>query len=190
MDPVVSLPNQLRRLPILPREFYARPTVDVARELLGQILVHRSRAARIVEVEAYLGVEDKAAHASRGITPRTRILFGPPGHAYVYLIYGMYDCLNLVAEPDGTPGCILIRAVEPLCGITLATNGPGKLTRALGITRRHYGRDITHGSLTVRRNPEPPAEPILTSPRIGVRHSADWPLRFYLCGNEYVSRQA
>jgi DNA-3-methyladenine glycosylase len=91
-------------------------------------------------------------------------------------------------SPEGTPGCVLIRAVEPLHGITLATNGPGKLTRALGITRRHYGRDVTQGSLTVRRTPEPPPEPILTSPRIGIRDNVDWPLRFYLGGNEFVSR--
>jgi DNA-3-methyladenine glycosylase len=188
MTSVASARHQLQYLPILPREFYVRPTVEVARGLLGQILVHGRRAARIVEVEAYLGLDDKAAHASRGITPRTRVLFGQPGHAYVYLIYGMYECLNLEAEPDGTPGCVLIRAVEPLCGITLATNGPGKLTRALDITRRHYGRDVTQGSLTVRHSPEPPAEPVLTSPRIGIRDNVDWPLRFYLGGNAFVSK--
>jgi DNA-3-methyladenine glycosylase len=188
MENAARVREQISRLSILPREFYARPAVEVARGLLGQVLVHGRRAARIVEVEAYLGLDDRAAHASRGVTPRTRVLFGPPGHAYVYLVYGMYDCLNLVAEPDGTPGCVLIRAVEPLCGITLATNGPGKLTRALDITRRHYGRDVTRGSLTVRHAPAPLAETVLTSPRIGIRENIDWPLRFYLGGNEFVSK--
>ena len=98
----------------LPRSFYARPTVEVARELLGTILVHGACAGRIVETEAYLGLEDRAAHASRGMTAQTKVIFGPPGHAYVYLIYGVYECLNLVAEPDGTAGCVLIRALEPL----------------------------------------------------------------------------
>jgi DNA-3-methyladenine glycosylase len=139
-----------------------------------------------VEVEAYLGREDPAAHAFRGLTPRTRVIFGQPGHAYVYLIYGMYECLNLVAEPPGSPGCVLIRAVEPLCGITRTTNGPGKLTLALGITRRHYGRDLTRGTLTVRDSGTQ-SGPILTSPRIGIRQAADWPLRFYLGGNPHVS---
>ncbi|MCX6621380.1 MAG: DNA-3-methyladenine glycosylase, partial [Acidobacteria bacterium] len=107
----------MRESRLLPRGFYARPVIDVAPGLLGAILVHGRLAARIVETEAYLGREDLAAHASRGITERTRVIFGPPGHAYVYLIYGMYECLNLVAEPEGQAGCVLIRAVEPLCGV-------------------------------------------------------------------------
>ena len=102
---------------VLSRAFYARPTVEVARSLLGKVLVHRRTAGRIVEVESYLGADDKAAHASRGLTARTRVLFGPPGHAYVYFIYGMYECLNVVAEPDGKPGCVLIRGLEPLTGL-------------------------------------------------------------------------
>lgn len=184
------------RTEILPAEFYARPTVQVARDLLGKILVHGRAAGRIIEVEAYLGFEDRAAHASRGITPRTKVIYGPPGRAYVYFIYGMYECLNLVAEPEGTPGCVLIRALEPLCGISLMkrrspaarsvedlTSGPGKLTRALGITRAHYGRDVTRGDLTVRRLlAEPPFE-IRATPRIGIRHCTEWPLRFVLVGS-------
>ena len=96
---------------MLDRDFYARPAIEVARDCLGKILVHGSAAGRIVEVEAYLGVDDRAAHAWRGVTNRTRVIFGPPGHAYVYFIYGMYECLNFVAEPEGNAGCVLIRAL-------------------------------------------------------------------------------
>jgi DNA-3-methyladenine glycosylase len=196
------VPRELvERCPVLPRAFYNRATIDVARDLLGKILVHGATAARIVETEAYLGLDDLAAHASRGVTERTRVLFGPPGHAYVYFIYGRYECLNLVAEPDGTPGCVLIRAVEPLAGIELMrrrrpgarsvldlASGPGKLTIALDITRRHYGADVTRGELTVRREPRAKPFEIFTTPRIGVTHSADWPLRFVIAGSRFVSR--
>src|ERR1700679_2974310 len=103
--------------PILKRDFYSRPTVEVARALLGKILVHGPTAGIIVETEAYLGRDDLASHSARGITDRTRVIFGPPGHAYVYLIYGIYECLNLVVEPDGQPGCVLIRALEPVGGV-------------------------------------------------------------------------
>ena len=189
---------------ILPRAFYERPAAEVARALLGKVLVHRRSAGMIVEVEAYLGLEDLAAHASRGVTGRTRVLFGPPGRAYVYFIYGMYECLNLVAEPDGTPGCVLIRALEPLAGIAAMarrrpaaraledlTSGPGKLTLALGITRRLYGADVTlPGPFTVRRWRREPAFEIVTTARVGIRHCADWPLRFLIAGNRFVSRPA
>ena len=174
---------------ILPRSFYARATAEVARDLLGCYLVHGGRVGRIVETEAYLGLDDRAAHAYRGLTPRTKVLFGPPGHAYVYLIYGMYECLNLVAEPDGTPGCVLLRALEPVRGMDGARpSGPGKLTLAMGITRRHNGVDVTRGSLVVRR-PDPP-EPVraVVTPRVGITHCADWPLRFCVEGNAFVSR--
>jgi DNA-3-methyladenine glycosylase len=185
---------------ILPREFYTRPTVEVARDLLGMVLVHGRAAGRIVEVEAYVGLHDDAAHASRGLTPRTRVLFGEPGHAYVYLIYGMYECLNLVAEPEGLPGCVLIRALEPVAGIELMrrrrnvekiqalASGPGKLTIAMGIGRRHNGADVTRGRLTVRRPPDYSPPRIAASPRIGITKAADWELRFYLPGNPFVSR--
>jgi DNA-3-methyladenine glycosylase len=177
-------------LPVLPRDFYARPTIDVARGLLGQIVVNEGRAGRIVEVEAYVphyqGEPDLAAHSARGLTGRTKVIFGPPGHAYVYLIYGMYECLNVVAEPEGIPGCVLIRAVEPL-GELAPADGPGKLTRALGITRAHYGHDLLQQPLTIRDNGIP-AEPVLASPRIGIRHCAEWPLRFTLAGNPHLSR--
>src|SRR5512135_1075053 len=105
--------------PIVKREFYEHPTVGVARALLGKVLVHGPAAGIIVETEAYLGGEDLAAHSARGITPRTRVIFGPPGHAYVYFIYGMYECLNFTAEPAGRPGCVLLRAIEPVAGLDL-----------------------------------------------------------------------
>ena len=175
--------------------------MEVARECLGKVIVHGSTAGRIVEVEAYLGPEDLAAHASRGITDRTRVLYGPPGHAYVYFIYGMYDCLNFVAEHDGTPGGILIRAVEPLSGLAVMqhrrpnarkvqdlASGPGKLTLAMGITRELNGADLVEGPLTVRRlRDEPPFE-IAVSPRIGITQCADLPLRFCVKGSGFVSR--
>lgn len=185
----------------LPRAFYNRPAIEVARALLGTVLVHGTTSGRIVETEAYLGLQDRAAHSWRGVTPRTRVLFGHPGHAYVYLIYGMYECLNVVAEPEGSPGCVLIRALEPLEGIPRMrrrrpgahgieglANGPGKLTLALGISRRHNGADLTRGALTI--HPPEKAETFRTgvSPRIGIRHCADWPLRFFIEGNRFVSR--
>jgi DNA-3-methyladenine glycosylase len=195
---------------VLERSFYARETVIVARELLGCVLRLGPCAGRIVETEAYLGLDDLAAHASRGITGRTRIIFGPPGHAYIYLIYGMYECLNLIAEPEGTPGCVLIRALEPLEGIDHMrarrgakvrkledlANGPGKLTVAMGITRReHLGVDVTKaaadGALVVEAPSAHQAtqtNEIVTTTRIGIRRCADWPLRFYLQGNPSVSR--
>ncbi|HOL70776.1 MAG TPA: DNA-3-methyladenine glycosylase [Bryobacteraceae bacterium] len=197
----IPLEELLAQSRTLPREFYARDTVEVARDLLGTILIHEGAAGRIVETEAYLGPEDLAAHASRGVTNRTRVLFGPPGHAYVYFIYGKHECLNLVAQPEGTPGCVLIRALEPLAGIAEMkkrrpaarsiedlASGPGKLTAALNITRRHYGADVTQGSLIVRECLSKTPFEIVTTPRIGIRHCSDWPLRFIIAGNRFVSR--
>ena len=186
---------------ILPRSFYNRDAVEVARELLGKILVHGRAAGMIVETEAYLGGDDLAAHSARGITNRTRVIFGPPGHAYVYFIYGMHECLNLVAEPEGQPGCVLIRAAEPMVGIDLMkrrrpkarsiqklASGPGNLTRAFAITRAQNGADVTRGPLVVRKlNGEPPFE-IQVTPRIGIRHCADWLLRFVIAENRAVSK--
>lgn len=164
---------------ILPESFYGRDTVTVARDLLGKLLVHGDRIGRIVEVEAYLGAEDKAAHASRGITPRTRVTYGPPGRAYVYLIYGLHECLNVVTEPDGTAGCVLLRALEPVANVAGPLNGPGRLTKAMGISRLHYGHEFFRDPLTIRDAPPPP-EPVLTTPRIGITQCRDWPLRFVL----------
>jgi len=185
---------------VLTRAFYNRDAVVVARELLGKILVHGRVAGMIVETEAYLGGDDLAAHSARGITNRTRVIFGPPGHAYVYFIYGMHECLNLVAEPEGSPGCVLIRAAEPLVGIDLMkrrrvkarsieklASGPGNLTRAFAISRAQNGADVTSGPLVVRRWRREPAFEIQVTPRIGIRHCADWPLRFVVAGNRAVS---
>jgi DNA-3-methyladenine glycosylase len=163
----------------LPESFYMRDTVTVARALLGKTLVHGERAGRIVEVEAYLGAEDLAAHASRGLTPRTRVVFGPPGRAYVYLNYGIHECLNVVAEPEGVPGCVLIRALSPLSGLSGRLDGPGRLTKAMGIDRRFYGHPFWPAPLRILDAP-PPAEPVAVTPRIGITQCADWPLRFLL----------
>jgi DNA-3-methyladenine glycosylase len=186
---------------ILTRDFYARPVIEVARDCLGKILVHGKTAGRIVEVEAYLGVNDRAAHSWRGITNRTSIMFGEPGHAYVYFIYGMYECLNFVCEPPGQAGCVLIRALEPIAGIATMrrrrptakgvenlANGPGKLTLAMGITRKQNGVDLTKSPLQVRRPLTEPPIQIEVTPRIGITHCADWPLRFLIAGNRFASR--
>lgn len=186
---------------ILKRSFYERPTVEVARDLLGKLLIHGPTAGIIVETEAYLGGDDLASHSARGITERTRVIFGPPGHAYIYFIYGMYECLNLVAEPESQPGCVLIRALEPVAGIDLMrrrrpaarkledlASGPGKLTLAMGITRAQNCVDVTHGALVVRGAAEPRKFEIGESPRIGITKCADWPLRFFIRGNACVSR--
>ncbi len=176
---------------ILPRSFYARPAAEVARALLGQRLVHGETSGIITETEAYLGGEDLASHSARGVTARTAVIFGPPGHAYIYLNYGLHECLNIVAEPEGSPGCVLVRAVRPETGIELMrqrrprakreedlANGPGKLTQAFGITRALNGADVTLGPLTIEARPQPAA--IVTTPRIGITKCADWPLRFLL----------
>lgn len=189
--------------PILQRAFYDRPTVELARDLLGKVLVHGPTAGIIVETEAYLGGDDLAAHSARGVTRRTRVIFGPPGHAYVYFIYGMYECLNLVAEPEGQPGCVLIRAIEPVRGIAIMQrrrpaarkleelgSGPGKLTMALGITRAENGADVTRGSLVVREPAKARKIDIQVTPRVGISRCADLPLRFLIRGNRFVSAVA
>jgi len=187
--------------PVLKRSFYNRCPTEVARDLLGKILVHGPAAGIIVETEAYLGGEDLAAHSARGITPRTRVIFGPPGHAYVYFIYGMYECLNLVCEPEGKPGCVLIRALEPVAGMEWMfqrrpgarrledlASGPGKLTLAMGISRSQNGADVTRGDLVVREPSEPGEIEIEVTTRIGIKQCADLPLRYLIRGNRFVSR--
>ncbi|MBJ6723879.1 DNA-3-methyladenine glycosylase [Geomonas sp. Red875] len=183
--------------PKLPRSFYDRETILVARELLGCLLVRVDaglpRVGKIVEVEAYLGIEDRAAHASHGLTPRTRVLYGAPGHAYVYLIYGMHWCLNVVTEPEGKGCAVLIRALEPLANTDGKTSGPGLVCRALHIDKAFHGHDLESSDLFLTE-PVEPVDPaaIVIRPRIGVDYAGAWaekPLRFYLPGNRFVSRK-
>lgn len=189
--------------PILKRDFYARDTVAVARDLLGTVVVHGATAGMIVETEAYPGGDDLASHSARGITPRTRVIFGPPGHAYVYFIYGMYQCLNLVCEPDGKAGCVLVRALEPVAGVPIMksrrasarkvedlASGPGKLTLALAIGPQQNGVDVTRGSLVVREPAEKRKFEIRVGPRIGISQCVERPLRFWVAGNRNVSAGA
>jgi DNA-3-methyladenine glycosylase len=182
---------------ILPRSFYDRNAKEVAPELLGMNLVRvvdgEARIGRIVETEAYLGPPDLAAHSTKGKTKRTSVMYGPPGYAYVYLIYGMYHCLNAVTGPGEHPSAVLIRALEPVSGVEGATNGPGRLCRALQIDLSLYGRDLSEGELLIAR-PEAPGEAfaIAASPRIGVDYAKEWalePLRFVIEGNPWVSRR-
>ena len=178
----------------LGRDFYARDTATVARELLGKHVVHRDggveRAGRIVEVEAYLGPHDRAAHSSKGLTPRTRVMFGPPGHAYVYLIYGLHHCLNVVTEPEGHGAAVLIRALEPVRNLAGKASGPGLLCRALGVDRRLNGADLLGDTLCIT-DPDPVEFRIVKRPRIGVDYAGAWArrlLRFYVRGSALVSR--
>lgn len=182
------------RARILPRNFYLRTTLDVARELLGMHLVRgpgpRRRVGRIVETEAYQGPEDLAAHSSRGRTARTDVMFGPPGRAYVYLIYGFWNCLNVVTGRAGTPHAVLIRALEPLEGIEARTCGPGLLCRALDIDRRLNGADLRGQELWIERPARPPPVRIGRSARIGVDYAGDWahrPWRFFDRDSPWVS---
>ncbi len=240
--------------PPLPRAFYARPTIEVAEELLGAVLVHLEgeamAAARIVETEAYFGLDDRASHGYGGVTPRNRMMYGPPGHAYVYYIYGNHDMLNVVTEPEGVPAAVLIRAAEPLIGLAtmarrrgvslggtagaprrppdthrphriggpmgtraggvapeelrpgfarpsllpagagMLMNGPGRLCRAMGITRAMNEADLTAegGPLYVaaRSGPRPH---IVRTTRIGITHDRERLQRYYVDGNAFVSRR-
>jgi DNA-3-methyladenine glycosylase len=180
----------------LPRSFYDRDTVTVARELLGKHLVHESRGVerigRIVEVEAYLGPHDLAAHSARGLTERTKVMFGPPGHAYVYLIYGMYHCMNVVTQPEGHASAVLLRAVEPVKNVVGRTQGPGLLCRAMQIDKRLNAHDLLSDDFFIA--PPPAAEPvaIVKRPRVGVDYAGRWAkrhLRFYIKGNAFISRR-
>jgi DNA-3-methyladenine glycosylase len=183
-------------------EDFEQPATELARNLVGCVLRHGSVAGMIVETEAYLGLDDLAAHASRGRTERTKVMFGPAGHAYVYFIYGMHECLNVVAEREGSPGCVLIRALEPLSGLELMyerrkwhgsriglANGPGKLTQALAITRQQYGVRLDEGELTIREWRNKPSFEMAVTPRIGITQCADWPLRFVWANHPCLSKR-
>jgi DNA-3-methyladenine glycosylase len=182
--------------PRLPRSFYDRDTTLVAQELLGCRLVHRVQGVelvgRIVEAEAYIGPHDLAAHSSRGITPRTRLLFGPPGYAYVYLVYGLHWCMNVVTEREGHGSAVLLRALEPVQNVTERMKGPGLLCRAMRIDGRLNGHDLLSSDFFVSPRPAGEAPEIVARPRIGVAYSGVWAselLRFYIKGNPFVSRR-
>ena len=179
----------------LPRLFFDRDTTLVARELLGKWLVHRTtgieRIGKIVEVEAYLGEHDLAAHSSKGLTERTKTMFGPPGHAYVYLIYGVHHCMNVVTEREGHGAAVLLRALEPVKNISGKTNGPGLLCHALGIDRRLNGHDLLSDDFHITEPETAENFSIINRPRIGVDYAKHWAkrrLRFYIKGSSFVSR--
>jgi DNA-3-methyladenine glycosylase len=195
---------------VLQREFFDRDPRPVSHDLLGKILVRRDGrkllAARVVEVEAYLAADDPAAHAAAGRTARNAVLFGPPGYAYIYFIYGNHYCLNVSTLPDGTAGGVLFRAAEPLAGIEdmallrdidvastrdlrLLTSGPGRLAEAFGITReRDNGKDLTttRSDLWLADDGYRP-ERMITTKRVGITKAAELPLRYLIAGNPFVS---
>lgn len=213
-EPRIAAETEVLKAALLPREFFNRDPRQVARDLLGKLIVRkRGRkvlAGRIVEIEAYLGADDAAAHAAAGRTPRNDVLFGPAGHAYVYFIYGVHYCLNISCMPEGQAGCVLIRALEPVSGLRdMATarglekfdagsvrdlrkllSGPGRLCDALKITRpRDNGKNLLspRSDLQVRDDAFR-VEKIAMTPRIGITKSADMPLRYLVAGNSFVSR--
>jgi DNA-3-methyladenine glycosylase len=180
----------------LPRSFYNRETIVVARELLGKYLIHVERGAkrigRIVEAEAYLGVHDLAAHSAKGFTNRTKIMFGPPGYAYVYLIYGMYHCMNVVTEPDGKACAVLLRAVEPVKNVRGRTCGPGLLCRAMHIDRRLNAHDLLSDDFYIAEPTKAEPVAVVRRARVGVEYAGHWAkrhLRFFIRDNPFVSRQ-
>jgi DNA-3-methyladenine glycosylase len=191
--------------PPLRRDFYNRDTEVVARELLGAILeVHSNdglTSGRIVETEAYIGEHDLACHAVAGRTVRTEPLYGAPGISYVYFIYGMYWCFNAVTRAENEPSAVLVRAVEPVEGIETMrrrrpkakrdvdlTNGPGKLCLALGIGRSHNMLRLDRPPILIRRGAEVPDTDVVVTPRIGITQSAEWPLRYFVKDNPFVSK--
>ena len=188
----------------LPVAFYDRPTEIVARELLGAVIECRTddgvTRARIVETEAYTGPDDPACHAAAGLTPRTEHLFGPPGMSYVYLIYGMYWCFNAVTRERGHGAAVLIRAVHPVDGLALMhrrrpairrerdlTNGPGKLCMAMGITGAMNGMSLRRRPIVLRAGDLVQDADVVVTPRIGITQAAEWPLRYFVRDDPYVS---
>ena len=189
----------------LPREFYEVPALELAHNLLGKLLLSniddQCTSGLIVETEAYLSSNDPASHTARGKTTRTAIQWGTGGFTYVYLIYGMYHCLNIVSDREGIAGCVLIRALEPMHGVATMQrrrptakskidlcNGPGKLTNALGIKLQHNAADLTQKSLCIYNSQECATFNIARSSRIGLMESFELPYRFYIDNNPYVSK--
>jgi DNA-3-methyladenine glycosylase len=182
---------------LLPRAFYEASALTVARRLLGKTLVHvvdgQRRAVRISEVEAYIGEHDLACHASKGRTARTDVLYGPPGIAYVYLIYGMYHCFNVVTGKEGRAAAVLVRGGEPLQNLATAgrTDGPGRLCRAMAIDLRQNRKDLLGPELFLEDAPAVPSSRVARGPRIGVEYSGHWkdkPYRLWLKDSKHVSR--
>lgn len=193
----------------LKRDFYERDTLLVARELLGKNLVHANKEGtvigKIVEVEAYIGPGDAAAHTYKGLrSNRTEVAFGPGGHAYVYLIYGMYHCFNIVTNIEGKPEVVLVRSLEPVDGIELMKkrrntenvkklcSGPGKLCTAMGIAREHNKADLCGNNLYLLDSPPIPEEDIEATPRINIDYAGEaigYPWRFIIKGNKFVSKK-
>jgi len=179
--------------PPLPHSFYERPARVVARALLGKVLVHAGRSGRIVETEAYVGAHDLACHAARGRTARTSILWGPPGRAYVYFVYGMHWCFNAVTGREGHPAAVLVRGLEPLEGFDgpVRLDGPARLCRALGITGAENGSDLTTSAVRILDAPAVRGRDVARGARIGVDYAEEWaeaPLRFWVRGSSGVSR--
>ncbi|MCX7921773.1 MAG: DNA-3-methyladenine glycosylase [Clostridia bacterium] len=192
----------------LQREFYERSTLEVARELLGKCLVHETQegttVGKIVEVEAYIGPDDAAAHTYKGLrSSRTEVAFGPGGHAYVYLIYGMYHCFNIVTNVAEKPEVVLIRALEPMDGLELMAkrrktnavrnlcSGPGKLCAAMGITKANNTDDLCRGKLYLLDNSNIPENKIVSTPRINIDYAGEaisYPWRYIISGNKFVSK--
>ena len=180
----------------LGRVFYNRDTMIVARELLGKYLVHVSRGIErigsIVEDEAYLGPHDLAAHSAKGLTPRTKVMFGPPGYAYVYMIYGMYYCMNVVTEREGHASAVLLRAIEPVKNVNDRTQGPGLLCKSMEIDRRLNAHDLLSDDFYIADRLNNEQLVIVNRPRVGVAYAKHWQrrlLRFYIKGNPFVSKK-
>lgn len=189
----------------LPHAFYARPTLDVARDLIGKTLYRQTQDGMtggiIVETEAYVAAIDPAAHGYRGKTPRNAVMFGPPGHAYVYFTYGMHSCLNVVTEEDGVAAAVLLRALEPTVGLPLMrarrgeriadrdlARGPGRLCAAMALTVADNGLDVRGDALWLTATPGFSMDaPVVATPRIGITLAADWPWRFVLAGSRWTS---
>ncbi len=180
----------------LPRDFYDRKADVVARELLGKFLVHvidgHPKIGKIIETEAYLGPHDKAAHSCKGLTPRTQVMYGPPGFAYVYLIYGIHHCMNVVTEAEGVASAVLIRALEPIQNLTHRTQGPGLLCKAMQITKSHNAHDLLSDNFFIADQATHETIKIVKKPRIGVDYAGEWAkklLRFYIKDNPFVSKK-
>ncbi len=180
----------------LERAFYNRDTVIVARELLGKYLVHVTRGTerigRIVEDEAYLGTHDLAAHSAKGLTQRTKVMFGPPGYAYVYMIYGMYYCMNVVTEREGHASAVLLRAIEPVKNVSGRTQGPGLLCKSMQIDGRFNAHNLVSDDFYIADPQKEENLTIVKRPRVGVPYAKHWQkrlLRFYIKGNAFISKK-